>query len=116
MTAPEMDPRTGLLPDQAWSVPSGPRWQARLWADGRAHVIGEALASHQQYGAKYADNSHVSRQRHEWYPPRWPIPDWALGCPFWTSKRRWHADYSRAMRAAQFHNRMIVAAERQGVK
>lgn len=53
MTAPEMDPRTGLLPDQAWSVPSGPRWQARLWADGRHHVIGELLATHEAYGLAY---------------------------------------------------------------
>ena len=48
-----MDPRTGLLPGQSWSVPWGPTFQARIGRDGRAHCIGEALLFHEDYSVMY---------------------------------------------------------------
>ena len=44
----------GLADGQSWNIPAGPRWHARLDRNGRAHVIGEALAEHPQYTEGYA--------------------------------------------------------------
>ena len=48
-----MDPRTGLLPGQSWNVAWGPTFQARIGRDGRAHCIGEALVSREDYSLMY---------------------------------------------------------------
>ena len=53
MTAPRMDPATGLLPGQAWNVAPSDAWQARIGRDGRAHCIGRTLALHLEYAGMY---------------------------------------------------------------
>lgn len=102
MTIPTMDATTGLLPGQSWNVAHGPLWQARLDRGGRAHVVGFEPSVHPDYRAGYRDGG----------------PQLAGHRTHATAsyERRWHADYSRAMRAARSYNRMRVAAERQGVE
>lgn len=112
----------GLLPGQAWAIAPGPLWQARLWTDGRAHVIGLALAGHPDYGPMYRDPSRenaasgnavyrllMAGDRPFWYDPSHRHPGWSR-------PRRWHADCRRAMRPANLHERMVIAAKRNAAQ
>lgn len=97
----------GLAPGQAWNMAHGPRFQARFDRNQRAHVIGEALATDDAYGRQYVDFGY------------WPDNSRIYGSAGKLDaqyRRPWHTDFGRAMRAARFHNRMMVAAERQGVE
>ena len=112
MTTPTMDPTTGLLPGQAWSVAHGPRWQARLDRGGRAHVIGRTLASHNAYRAGYGESRVFGSKD----LPAYAVlgsdgARWAITGPS-RYGRRWHADFERACRAARMHERMVIAAKR----
>ena len=100
MTAPRMDPATGLLPGQSWAIPAGPQWLARLDRAGRAHVIGRALAEHPLYGWRYAD----PRRGHLRFVP-------GFGDFGKRRIRPWHT-FKRACRAASHHERMVIAAKR----
>lgn len=100
--------RDGLAPGQSWLIPAGPLWQARLDRGGRAHVVGQALAEHEDYRVGYADRGKFPRDGAVYFS--WPQDGAAPVVR--TLVRRWHTDYMRAHRAAAFHERMVVAAKR----
>lgn len=115
---------TGLRDGQSWAIAPGGAWQARLGRDGRAHVIGRALAKDALHGPRYAEpgrNDHnmatgegaagfqFIRWRDDDDQERW--------CRRWFA-RRWRigaAGFDRAHRLAAFHERMVIAAKRQEV-
>lgn len=84
-----MDPRTGLLPGQSWSVAAGPTWQARLDPNRRAHVIAWRLAHDPGSWKAYAETN---------------------------KRRRWYASFERACRAARMHERIVIAVRRQAAQ
>lgn len=113
MTA-RMDPRTGLLPGQSWSVAPGPTWQARIGRDGRAHCIGRTMAEHADYAAGYLDPGRVLAGvvRHT------IVADMhyaGLRVPRQLRPRPWHT-FDRACRAARMHSRMVIAAKRNAAQ
>ena len=80
----------GLADGQEWSAAPG-TWQARLDPEGRAHVIGRAVAAMEQN------------------------PDYRVWgrMHLWNHGRPWHTGpngYDRAMRAARLHNARVKAA------
>lgn len=101
----------GLAPGQSWRIPAGPLWQARLDRGGRAHVVGQVLAEHEDYRVGYADQGKFPRDGAVYF--NWPQDGAAPVVR--TLIRRWHADFDRAHKVAAFHERMTVAAKRQGV-
>lgn len=110
MTAPRMDPATGLLPGQAWAIPADGPWQARLDRAGRAHVIGRALAEHADHGPRYLDPTRVlaGAVQHT------IVEDMhyaGLRVPRQLRPRPWHT-FARANRAAAFHEKIVIAATR----
>ena len=88
MTAPRMDPATGLLLGQSWAVTPSDKWQARIDTKGHAHCIGETLARHSDYVDMYFTGNGV------------------VDCD-----RRW-VDFDSAMDQARQHN-AAFAAKRQ---
>ena len=75
----------GLLPGQSWAIAPGPTWQARLWTDGRAHVIGQGLAMHPDYSEMYFTGNGVVDHDRSW------------------------VDFDSAMDQARRHNAVIAA-------
>lgn len=103
-----MDPRTGLLPGQSWSVAPGGAWQARIGRDGRAHVIGRELAGHPEYAAGYLDPGRVLAG----VVSHTIVEDMhyaGLRVPRQLRPRPWHT-FERACRSAAFHEKLIRAA------
>lgn len=112
MSAPRMDPATGLLPGQSWAIPAEPQWQARLDRACRAHCIGRALAEHPEHGPGYLDPRRV------FAGGRPGAEEWAMfriQLPRAMRPRPWRT-FARACRAASFHERMVIAAKRQAAQ
>ena len=107
---PSMPP-AGLAPGQSWIIPAGPLWQVRLDRGGRAHVVGQALAEHEDYRVGYADRGSPPRDGAVWFNWQDKTNEPAM---VRRMTRPWHS-FDRAHRVAAFHERMIVAAKRQGV-
>ena len=82
----------------------GPRWQARLDPNGRAHVISEGLATNSAYASGYDDCGKPPRDG------RWRY-NWGERGPEYNRRlnRPWHATMARALRAAAFHERLRLA-------
>ena len=104
----------GLLPGQAWAIAPGPTWQARLWTDGRAHVIGQGLADHATYAAGYLDPRRVFAGA-DAGPVRCEWQVYGMRAPRAFRPRPWHT-FERACRAARMHSRMVIAAKRNAAQ